>query len=168
MNLRSLFRIVIELAFITLLCGAIVFFGRSSHIQVENIVFEWHEDRGRFETGVADRMPGKGGAFTMEMDIIVRRSVPATLQFNPDDCLENLWLNEQEVQLPKRVCAPSPIVLPVGNYLHQGVNHVRATITDTGWDAGMSISRHKNSLYKILPAIFVTFVLLTYGFIRSK
>jgi len=104
-------------------------------------------------------------SFTVELDVIVPFFHSNVVHIIPDDCLKELWVNDQSVQLTQQICWQDGGAVNLRGYLHTGKNHIRAIIDDRGGMARFKIrpSIEKDPLYSI-PTVLLIAGLFFYSY----
>ena len=105
---------------------------------------------------------------TVETDVVLGFPYPQTLRLIPDDCLEKLVVNGEEVQdenIP--FCPPYQVGQPydLREYLHIGTNHLEITVRDIVGLVQLEIqSEPQNSqllrILRFVVALYIFFYVL--------
>jgi len=106
-------------------------------------------------------------SFTVELDVTVPFFHSNIIHIIPDDCLKELWVNDQLVQLTQQICWQGGGTVNLRNYLGTGRNHIRAIVDDHGGMARFKIrpSIEKDPLY-FIPTVLLIAGLFFYGYRR--
>src|SRR3989344_7852860 len=87
---------------------------------------------------------------------------PRTFRIIPDDCLEDLWINDTHVQHAEIPFCDYTAgrIINLAAYLHNGENVLRATVRNTGGHGSLQILSIRASVMDALPYVFLLLALL--------
>jgi len=104
--------------------------------------------------------------FELSMTMDVGRIRPLLWRINPDDCLEELWINDVSVQhpgIPYCEINNNNIVIYLEPYIQTGPNQIRMRIQHLSWGAGAWIGAADNDPMLLLPKLAIALLILLYG-----
>ena len=114
---------------------------RSAQITINNVVYFDAQEIKMMETIHPVRFPSGTRQTEVTLNIAFNALHPLSLRFTPNDCLERLWINGEEVRskaLP--YCHHQKgRTLFLGSFLQKGDNTVRAIIRNHGGNSGLTI-----------------------------
>lgn len=166
-------RIVFHTAvIIILLFGSVLFieiYNKKVRVPtMTNTTYKWDEQDTPKSYNYADLTPKEGGEyFELSWTMHIGKIRPLLWSINPDDCLEDLQINDIRVEhagIPYCDTNNSnSIVLYLEPYMHTGANHVRIRIRHLSWGAGAWIAGADNDPFLLLIKLGVALAIFVYG-----
>lgn len=135
---------------------------------ITNAVYQWDGQTAAKPYTYHKTIPKEGNEyFELSMTMHVGRMRPFLWKINPDDCLEELWINDVRVVHPGiPYCDPKNtdhIVLYLEPYIHTGANQLRMRIRHLSWGVGAWIAPANHDPWIVAAKLVVALVIFAYG-----
>ena len=158
---RSVSTPILSFLLLTLVGVGLFFFTRAMAPTFYNGTYLWDSGViGTFEEESL-RMDAKGKLLTVTLDMELPLIHAGTFTIRPDDCLNELWVNDRPVDDPHiPFCDTEGRGINLRPFIHAGTNHIRATIKDTGGSAGIRIHQdpRKDPLILSLETLYALLI----------
>jgi Gpi18-like mannosyltransferase len=111
------------------------------------------EGRDRHEFTMPLYLNSESGMIHIETPLTLPDVFPTLYSVTPDDCLEELTVNDQPVSLPRVCLDQRGVTLDLGEYLHPGANTLKWRVQDGGGYGGLSVTVSPRDPFVWFPAL---------------